>query len=75
MSEHLDVHLGQADGALVRLLGLVERRGYPTLAVSAAPLGAQTLLVRLTVAADRPLDHLVHQLRKLYDVKHVETTR
>jgi len=73
MSCQLLVHLRQAEGALVRLLGLAERRGYAPLSVWADPGGEETMVVHLTVSAARPVDLLVRQFDKLYDVKHVET--
>lgn len=74
MNETLQVRIRRAEGALVRLLGLAERRGYPATQVSAIPLDPSTMLVQLTVRSDRPLEQLTRQLSKLYDVTHVEKT-
>ena len=74
MTETLNVRLRRAEGALVRLLGLTERRGYPATQVSAIPLDGTTMLVQLTVRCERPLEQLTRQLAKLYDVTHVEKT-
>jgi acetolactate synthase II small subunit len=71
----LAIRLARAEGALVRLLGLVERRGWSAIQVSAAPVDAEWMLVRLTLTSDRPLQPLVRQLHKLYDVHTVETDR
>ena len=75
MTDLLTIHLSRAEGALVRLLGLTERRGFSTLSVTAVPAGRDLFLVHLTVQADRPLGNLVHQINKLYDVQQVEKTR
>ncbi|MGB0638804.1 MAG: ACT domain-containing protein [Myxococcota bacterium] len=74
MNHQLLIHLRSVEGALVRTLGLVERRGYATQRVSAVPVGTHTTMLQLTVSAQRPIDKLIHQLRKLYDVQHVEIT-
>ena len=72
MSTDLAIRLDRTEGALVRLLGLAERRGYPPTRVSAIPVDTTTMLVQLTVCSDRPPEQLMLQLSKLYDVKHVE---
>ena len=71
----LAIRLARAEGALVRLLGLVERRGWSAIQVSASPVDAEWMLVHLTLRSDRPLQPLVRQLHKLYDVHTVETDR
>lgn len=72
MNHRLRIQLGWSDGALVRLLGHTERRGFPLVGVSATPSGPTTLMVDLKVQADRPVDQLIHQLSKLYDVQQIE---
>ena len=59
-------------GALVRVLGLVERRGYTAgrLGVDAAADG--TLRVALSVQGPRPTDLLARQLMRLVEVRSVE---
>lgn len=74
MTQNLDLEVGRAAGALVRVLGLAERRGYPPVSVSAHPMGPRAMRVRLTVESDRPVDQLVRQLDKLYDVMRVQRT-
>jgi acetolactate synthase II small subunit len=72
VTHQLTIHLSRAEGALVRLLGLTERRGFSTLSITAIPMGAELLLVHLTLRAQRSLENLVHQIDKLYDVQRVE---
>lgn len=74
MNDQLEIRLQRNDGALVRLLGLAERRGFPPKWVSAISLNPQLMQVRLRVEALRPLDQLVVQMRKLHDVQAVEWT-
>jgi len=72
MSVRLEIQLASRPGALLRLLGLAERRGYTPFRVHAAPFGPTTQMVHLTVSKERPVDQLIQQMRKLYDVRHVE---
>ena len=72
MSVRLEVQLARKPGALMRLLGLTERRGYPPFRVHTAPFGPATQMVHLTIKNDRSIDQLLRQIRKLYDVRHVE---
>ena len=65
----LTLTLAPVEGALLRLLGLVERRGFPLGAIQSrtTPDG---LDVRLTPAAvDRPGDVLLRQVLRLHDVR------
>lgn len=65
----LTLTLAPVEGALLRLLGLVERRGFPLGAIQSrtTPDG---LDVRLTLAAvDRPGDVLLRQVLRLHDVR------
>jgi acetolactate synthase II small subunit len=75
MTGRLDITLGRSEGALVRLLGLTERRGYPCVSVAAVTTTHNTFKVELTVESDRPLEQLARQVRKLYDVATVEIAR
>ena len=72
MLHHLDLEIGRATGALVRVLGLAERRGFTPVRVTASPTGPTAMRVRLSVQSARPTELLEGQLRKLYDVLHVE---
>lgn len=74
MNGQLMVRLTRAEGALVRMLGLVERRGFVPVRILATPDGPECQRVLLTVQTDRPIEQLTHQLNKLYDVLHVERT-
>ena len=67
----LRVKVRQQEGALLRVLGTVERRGYRPVAVTAS---AQQNMWNLSlgVVSDRPLERLIAQLRKLHDVTCVE---
>ncbi|MEE2835252.1 MAG: ACT domain-containing protein [Myxococcota bacterium] len=75
MNVRLEIQLANKPGALVRVLGLAERRGFAPFRVQAAPFGPTTQMVHLTVSDDRPVEQLVRQIQKLYDVRHVERRR
>ena len=68
MRYQLDVTLRQAEGALVRVLGATERRGFRPLSLDgqAQPEGDQWRL-RMTVEGERSDASLQQQLAKLHD--------
>lgn len=70
MTDRLRVIFTDAEGALVRILGLIERRGYRLLSVSARAdqNGGQVLLDLTARDPGRRLDTLAAQLRRLHDV-------
>ena len=64
----LSLLLSNAEGALVRTLGLIERRGFRLGAMSTRPT-PHGLSLTLAIAADgRPADVLMRQIRRLSDV-------
>ena len=75
MRYQLDLTLRQAEGALSRVLGAAERRGFRPLSVDgeAQPDGDRWHL-RLTVEGERDDANLQHQLAKLYDCLAVEVS-
>jgi acetolactate synthase II small subunit len=67
----LTMLLTHAEGALVRTLGLIERRGFRLGAMTVRP-NVHGLQVTLNVsAADRAPDVLLRQIRRLGDVREV----
>ena len=72
MNHTLDIQLSGREGAVVRALGLIERRGYSldTCSVSSADESGQAMQV--TVKSTRPGDLLKRQLERLHDVLSVE---
>ena len=71
MTHALSLDCRDAEGLLVRVLGLAERRGYRPVAVSARAHG-ERLRLDLTVESQRPAAQLVRHLEKLLDVRHIE---
>ena len=75
MRYQLDLTLRQAEGALSRVLGAAERRGFRPLAVDGeAQSDGDRWHLRLTVEGDRPDTTLQTQLAKLYDCLAVEVS-
>ena len=71
MSETLHLLLRPAEGALLRLLGTVQRRGFELAAVRTTPQADGALwLVELRIApGPRDVGNLRRQIEKLYDVE------
>lgn len=73
MNHALNLKLAHVEGALLRVLGVTERRGWSTTSLRAEATAEQeTLALSLTVLGDRPVELLVRQLAKLHDVHAVE---
>ena len=70
MSCSLELALDRAEGALLRVLGTIERRGWSVVAVNAAS-SADTYAVRITLDGSRDADILCRQLERLVDVRQV----
>lgn len=70
MSCSLELALDRAEGALLRVLGTIERRGWDVLAVNAAS-DAQAYTVSLTLGGSRDPEILCRQLQRLVDVQAV----
>ena len=64
----LSLTLAPAEGALVRVLGLIERRGFRLGAIRSEP-SSRGLDVFLQLPADRPGDVLLRQVQRLHDVR------
>lgn len=75
MRYQLDLTLRRIEGALTRVLGAAERRGFQPLSVDgeAQPDGDRWHL-RMTVEGERSEDQLRHQLAKLHDCLAVEVS-
>jgi len=67
----MEVLLDQAEGALLRLLGTVERRGFALSGMHADATEAGGLAVRLHLEGARDLQVLCRQIERLIDVREV----
>jgi acetolactate synthase regulatory subunit len=73
MKHTLHIQHRAVEGAIIRVLGLVERRGFRVdrVEVGESRDGSQTM--RLVVAGERPVALLQRQLERLHDVFRVDT--
>jgi acetolactate synthase regulatory subunit len=68
----LTVRLRRTEGALLRLLGLVQRRGFAIADVATERVDAGLWQVRLALESARDAQPLKRQIEKLYDVVAVD---
>lgn len=71
MNHTLRMNLHKVEGALIRLLGLIERRGFAVTSMNAC---TDEHSVEVTVdihSAGRSVETLTRQIQKLYDVRSV----
>jgi acetolactate synthase regulatory subunit len=64
----LNLLLANREGAVVRILGLVERRGFRFGAISMHPTPQGTRLSLTLASDDRPAEVLLRQVARLQDV-------
>jgi acetolactate synthase regulatory subunit len=66
----MELSLARAEGAIVRTLGLIERRGFTVTAITTCnEVNSETLVLRLEIASEgRPFDVLIRQILRLFDV-------
>ncbi|WP_434987648.1 ACT domain-containing protein [Xanthomonas melonis] len=76
MRYRLDLVLKPAEGALVRVIGMTERRGFRPCAIQGAayPDGSGRWHLQLDVDSSRPPETLRLQLAKVYDCEAVTIT-
>ncbi len=73
MRYRLDLTLRQAEGALSRVLGTAERRGFSPVAIKGETRAdGDRWHLQMTVEGDRSAEGLHQQLAKLYDCLDVQ---
>jgi len=72
MSHSLNITLSGAEGAVIRALGLIERRGFSLESCSVGAIEDNRRAMQVSVASTRPGDLLKRQLERLHDVHSVE---
>lgn len=75
MSDRLTIDFNPAEGAVIRVLGLIERRGYllRSVAMNEEPKGASLIVDVEPRDAGRRVQVVAEQLRRLVDVSNVTT--
>ncbi len=75
MTDRISIHFALAEGAVLRIIGLMERRGYQVRAIGMSERDdGETASMVVEIAprdADRRLEVLDRQLRRLVDVRSV----
>ncbi|GHH60708.1 MULTISPECIES: ACT domain-containing protein [Gammaproteobacteria] len=77
MRYRLDLVIKPVDGALLRVIGMAERRGFSPCAISGSPNAADAGRWHLQLVVDggaRPAETLQRQLEKVYDCESVRIT-
>ena len=76
MRYRLDLVLRPVEGALLRVIGMAERRGFSPCAIHGAPDADDQgrWHLQLEVEGSRPADTLCRQLEKVYDCESVQAT-
>jgi len=72
MNYTLRIQLSSIEGAVIRALGLIERRGYSLNKCTVSESDGAHRDMEVSVTSSRPGDLLKRQLERLHDVYHVE---
>ena len=72
MNHTLHIQLSSVEGAVIRTLGLIERRGFSLGKCSVSESDGNSRNMKIDVSSSRPGDLLKRQLERLHDVYHVE---
>jgi acetolactate synthase regulatory subunit len=71
MNRCFEIDLDHSEGALLRVLGTVERRGFALVELAADKPDADSYSVRLRIDGERDPQVLCRQLERLVDVRAV----
>jgi len=72
MNHTLHIQLSSVEGAVIRTLGLIERRGFSLNTCIVGESDGNGRNMKVNVSSTRPGDLLKRQLERLHDVNHVE---
>ena len=72
MNHTLHIQLSSVEGAVIRALGLIERRGFSLNTCIVGEPDGSGRNMKVNVSSTRPGDLLKRQLERLHDVHHVE---
>jgi len=71
MSRRLEITMAASEGALIRVLGTVERRGYSLNTLHVEKTSNENMQISMELESDRDANVLCRQLGRLYDVQNV----
>jgi len=72
MKHSLQIQLRSREGAVLRALGLMERRGFRLESLTVEEAAGDGRAMSVSLSSDRPVDLLKRQLERLHDVLWVE---
>ncbi|HWR95773.1 MAG TPA: ACT domain-containing protein [Arenimonas sp.] len=72
MKQRIECEIDRAEGSLIRVLGVIERRGYDIEALSVSLSGRDAYRLAFTVESARDMGVLLRQLERLFDVRCVQ---
>ena len=71
MSRRLEITMAASEGALIRVLGTVERRGYSLNTLHVEKTSNENMQISMELESDRDANVLCRQLGRLCDVQNV----
>lgn len=71
MKRKIECEIAQTEGSLIRVLGVIERRGYKLQELSVLPAGPDTYQLSFCIESTRDVSILVKQLERLFDVQDI----
>jgi acetolactate synthase regulatory subunit len=71
MKQNIECEIAQTEGSLIRVLGVVERRGYTLHALRVRPVGPDAFQLSFCIESSRDAAILIRQLERLFDVRDV----
>jgi acetolactate synthase II small subunit len=71
MKQNIECEIAQTEGSLIRVLGVIERRGYKLQALRVLPSGEDTYQLSFSIDSNRDTAILIKQLERLFDVHDV----
>jgi acetolactate synthase II small subunit len=71
MKQNIECEIAQTEGSLIRVLGVIERRGYKLQALRVLPTGEDTFQLSFSIHSTRDISILIKQLERLFDVHDV----
>mgnify|MGYP003520096817 CR=1 FL=1 len=71
MKQNFECEIAQTEGSLIRVLGVIERRGYKLQELSVLPAGPDSYQLSFCIESTRDVPILVKQLERLFFVQDV----
>lgn len=71
MKRNIECEIAQTEGSLIRVLGVIERRGYRLQQLQVRPAGPDSFQLSFSIESTRDVSILVKQLERLFDVRDV----